>query len=566
MSDDDIWDVGADVVVVGSGAAGFAAAFAARQAGASVLIVEKAGYLGGTTAKSGAYFWLPGNHLLRDRGLVDDRDQALRLMARLSYPQSYVPDDELLGLTRLEHDLLAAFFDNAGPALQAMADCGAFKPDLDMTMPDYCADLPEDTLPYGRHVFPDGWVSQNDIIAGRGVADGSTRGEFMIAEFERQARLLGIEIRTEHEAVRLITDAGSDDTDDAEGTDGPVVLGLELHHRTRTVLARARKAVVFASGGFAHNPDMRRQFLRGPVFGGCAAESATGDFVTIAGEVGAQLGNMSNAWWSQTPLEMVFAHPSTVRDVFMPFGDSMVLVNRFGKRVVNEKMVYNERSQVHFAWDATHREYANLLLFQVYDDAVAQSDFDFPYRVPVPLPGESVGYVVSGDTIDDLAAALDARLAQLVDRTGGVRLADGFAEQLRATIARFDAFAESGVDEDFGRGGTPIQQAWNGPPRRADMANPTMHPFAATGSYHAIILGPGMLDTKGGPRIDDRARVLDVRGQPISGLYGAGNCIASPAGQAYWSAGATLGVALTFGYIAGRAAASEPVKAFGGES
>ncbi|WP_236789606.1 FAD-dependent oxidoreductase [Amycolatopsis sp. GM8] len=559
MADDDIWDVDADVVVVGSGAAGFAAAFAARHEGASVVMVEKAGFLGGTTAKSGAYFWIPNNHLLRERGLVDDRDQALRLLARLSYPQSYVPEDERLGLSRLEYDLLAAFFDNAAPALQAMTDCGAFKPGLDMAMPDYCADLPEDTVPYGRHIFPDGWRSQQDIIAGLGVTDGSTRGEFMIAEFERQARLLDIDIRTSHEAVRLITD-DSDDSDDG----GVRVVGLELHHRTRTVLARARKAVVFASGGFAHNADMRRQFLRGPVFGGCAAESATGDFVTIAGEVGAQLGNMSHAWWSQIALEMALAQPSTIRDVFMPFGDSMVLVNRFGKRVVNEKMVYNERSQVHFEWDATHREYSNLLLFQVYDDAVANNDFDNPYRVPVPMPGESVGYVLSGDTIEELAAALDARLAELSDRTGGVRLDDGFAARLRATITRFDRLAESDVDEDFGRGESPIQRAWIGPPRHHGMANPTMHPFAGTGPYHAIILGAGMLDTKGGPRIDAQGRVLDVRGEPIRGLYGAGNCVASPAAQAYWSAGATLGVALTFGYIAGRGAAAEQVSDFDG--
>ncbi|GAA1850772.1 3-ketosteroid-delta-1-dehydrogenase [Pseudonocardia ailaonensis] len=560
MTDDDIWDVAADVVVVGSGAAGFAAAFAAQQEGASVLMLEKAGFLGGTTAKSGAYFWIPNNHLLRERGLVDDRDRALRLLARLSYPQAYAPDAERLGLSALEYDLLAAFFDNAAPALQAMTDCGAFKPGLDMEMPDYCADLPEDAVPYGRHVFPDGWRSQQDIIAGRAVDDGGTRGEFMIAEFERQARLLGIDIRTDHRAVRLITDPDGSD-------EGAVsVAGLEVHHRTGTVLVRARRAVVFASGGFAHNADMRRQFLRGPVFGGCAAESSTGDFVTIAGEVGAQLGNMGNAWWSQIALEMALAQPSTIRDVFMPYGDSMVLVNRFGRRVVNEKMVYNERSQIHFHWDATHREYSNLLLFQVYDDAVATNEFDNPYRVPVPMPGESVRYVVSGETLEELADALDARLAELADRTGGVRLDGDFAEQLRATITRFDTLAGSEVDPDFGRGDSPIQRHWIGPGRREGMANPTMHPFAATGPYHAIILGAGMLDTKGGPRIDAQGRVLGVRGEPIRGLYGAGNCIASPSAQAYWSAGATLGVALTFGHIAGRAAAAEPVRAFGGLS
>jgi 3-oxosteroid 1-dehydrogenase len=556
MAQDDIWDIEADVVVVGSGVAGFAAAFAAQHEGASVVMVEKAGFLGGTTAKSGAYFWIPNNHLMRERGLTDDRDQALRLLARLSYPQSYAPDAERLGLSRLEYELLAAFFDNAGPALRALTDCGAFKPGVDMLMPDYCADLPEDTVPYGRHIFPDGWISQQDIINGRVVADGGTRGEFMIAEFERQARLLGIDIRTNHEAVRLITDE-SDHTSVS-------IVGLELHQHTRTVLARARKAVVFASGGFAHNPDMRRQFLRGPVFGGCAAESATGDFVTIAGEVGAQLGNMNHAWWSQIPLEMALAVPSTIRDVFMPFGDSMVLVNRFGKRVVNEKMVYNERSQVHFEWNPTRREYSNLLLFQVYDDAVANNDFDNPFRVPVPMPGDSASYVVSGDTLDELADALDTRLTALADRTGGVRLGDGFTKQLQATITRFNTLAASGIDDDFGRGDSPIQRAWIGPPRHDGMANPTMHPFAATGPYHAIILGAGMLDTKGGPRIDAQGRVLSVRGEPILGLYGAGNCIASPAAQAYWSAGATLAAALTFGYVAGRAAAAEPARDYEG--
>src|SRR5688572_12129863 len=125
-------------------------------------------------------------------------------------------------------------------------------------------------------------------------------------------------------------------------------------------------------------------------------------------------------------------------------------------------------------------------------------------------------------------------------------------------MARFDGFARAGVDEDFHRGESPIEVKWNGAGRPGS-ANPTMAPFSG-GPYHCVILGAGAFDTNGGPRIDTRARVLDVTGSPIPGLYGAGNCIASVAGQSYWGPGGTIGPALTFGYIAGLHAAAEPVK------
>jgi hypothetical protein len=267
---------------------------------------------------------------------------------------------------------------------------------------------------------------------------------------------------------------------------------------------------------------------------------------------------MNNAWWNQCVVEVALRTPSTIRDVWMPFGDSMIQVNRFGRRVVNEKMPYNERAQVHFQWNPSRREYSNLLLFMIYDDDVAQHPSASSFREPVPPPGESPDYVISGQTWEELAANLDARLETLAPRPGGARLDAAFTTNLRDTVVRYDGFAAAGRDEDFGRGETPIQLAWGSGDRGAP--NPTMHPFRAEGPYHCIILGGGSLDTKGGPRINPRAQVLDGSGVPIPGLYGAGNCIASPAGQAYWAAGGTIGPALVFGFVAGRHAAEEKEK------
>jgi 3-oxosteroid 1-dehydrogenase len=532
--DEEIWDAAADVVVVGSGAAGFAAAVTAAVRGGSVIMLERADWLGGTTAKSGATYWVPNNPLMREKGMTDPREYALRYMARLSFPPRYAPGREYLGLSRHQYNLLAAYYDNASLMVEELMSAGALQPVLDLATPDYNADLPEDLAPYGRHLRPD-FVPDGT---------GSTGGDMLIAGLRAAAEARGVRILLGHRVTDVIR------------SESDAVVGVEAHRRSGTVLVRARRGVVFASGGFAHNAELAATYLRGPIFGGCAAGSNTGDLVRIAASIGADLGNMSNAWWSQVVVESAVNGP-TIKDVWLPFGDSMIQVNRHGERAVNEKMVYNERSQVHFSWSAHGREYPNLLMFMLYDDAVANAPGDMSsMRQPVPLAGQEAPYVISGATWDDLALALEDRLQPLAGLTGGLRLAPDFAGTLRRTVARFNEFAKTGADLDFHRGETPIQVAWHGTPRRPDMPNPTMHAFAEHGPYHAIILGAGALDTKGGPRIDADGRILSVDGEPIAGLYGAGNCIAAPAGQAYWSAGATIGSALTFGYLAGRHVAS----------
>jgi succinate dehydrogenase/fumarate reductase flavoprotein subunit len=93
------WDDVADVVVVGTGAAGSTAALRAASLGAEVVVLEKAAITGGTTGRSGGVLWVPANPVMRATGIDDPRDDALRYMARTAHPVSYRPDDPHLGLT-----------------------------------------------------------------------------------------------------------------------------------------------------------------------------------------------------------------------------------------------------------------------------------------------------------------------------------------------------------------------------------------------------------------------------------------------------------------------------------
>jgi hypothetical protein len=502
-------------------------------------MIERAATVGGTTYRSGGGYWIPNNRFMRAAGLADPREPALRLMARLAYPYRYDPDHPTLGLSANAYELITTFYDRGNEAIDHLERLGALFSLHDPLIPDYNSDLAENMAPYGRYIVP-------TPLLGSGLEQGN--GVAMIEQLQAGGKQFGVELLLEHRATHCVRNS--------QGR----VIGLEIDHPRGTSRFGARSAVIFGSGGFLHNREMRTDYLRGPIFGGCGAITNTGDFVRMGIEVGAELANMNQAWWAQVVLEEVLDNPSPpLRSLWIPFGDSMVLVNRFGRRVVNEKVTYNERGQAHFAWDAGAREYPNLLLFMIYDDAVARNTVNSAFRRPVPMPGVKNQYLITGADWPDLAAKIRKHLAVVAPWTGGVRLADGFENELATTIARFNRFAEGGHDLDFHRGEKLIEQAWGGPVRDGNTKNPCMFPLSSEGPYHCFILAGGGLDTKGGPRTDSAARVLDVNGNPIPGLYGAGNCVASPTGQAYWSAGATLGPALTFGYLAGLGAAQEPI-------
>jgi hypothetical protein len=171
--------------------------------------------------------------------------------------------------------------------------------------------------------------------------------------------------------------------------------------------------------------------------------------------------------------------------------------------------------------------------------------------------------VLRGDTLEELAAGLDARLESLGGDARGIRLEPDFATRLQATLERFNGFARAGKDEDFGRGDAEIDRFFHGDPKDNPHPNPTMHPISETGPYYTTILAPSAIETKGGPRTNASGQILGADDEPVPGLYGVGNCVASPSGQAYLAGGSTFGPHLTFGYLAARSLVEEPVKQIG---
>jgi succinate dehydrogenase/fumarate reductase flavoprotein subunit len=374
----------------------------------------------------------------------------------------------------------------------------------------------------------------------RGASQGDGRDlvRHLLAATERTE---GIEIVVGHRVVDTIV---------ADGR----VRGVVARSGQRELRIHAARGVVFCTGGFEHNQELRERYLRGPLVGTCGAGTNRGDFVPIAQRLGASLDNMAEGWWSELPLEPCLESFEQGSLMSTPFGDSMILVDRRGDRVVNEKLMYNERGKIHFATDESGG-YPNYLLFQVFDAAVLDSSGQWPSRWPVPYPGdERPAYLLSGATFAELAAAIRQRLAQLADATGGFQLDDDFAARLPQTVERFNAFARAGRDDDFHRGETITELYFAADLREDPAPNHTMYPFRDSGPYYAIILGASALGTKGGPRVDTSARVLGEGGAPIPGLFAAGNCMGSPSGESYWGGGATLGLALTFAHTAARSA------------
>ena len=538
------WDLEADIVCVGSGAAAMSAATTAVTEGASVIVLEKAPVLGGTTAKSGAVFWIPNHYGLKARGVEDKREDCVQFLCRYAFPTLYSPDAPRFGLSALDYDRISAFYDYGSEAVDYIRQHGIFNLKewrmwaLDEPAVDYLAHVPENKTPTGRP------------LAATDAEGTFCWGWGMIEQMAAYLQARDVPVLTEHSVSELLTDESG------------AVVGLSANTATGGVRVRARKAVIMGTGGFAHNTDMLQRFHEVFAYGSCAQLSAQGDFVPMAQKLGARMGNMHGAWRCAVVLEQALENRSVGTGMFVPPGDAMLLVNRYGKRFVNEHRNYNDRSRSHSTFDPNRAEFPNEFQFMIYDQRTAALVSEDNGQPPI-TPQES--YVIKGETLADLATQIRARVASLSPAMGGFTLDDDFDSQMIAAVEQFNGYALSGKDPDFGRGDQPYDVAWhrlwglfNYTEAHAENPHPnsTMHPLAAAGPYYAIILAPGLLDTNGGPMTDAHARIVDEADQPIPGLYGAGNCICAPTRNAYAGAGGTIGPALTYGYIAAKHAVS----------
>ena len=284
--------------VVGSGVAGLATALFSRWHGNKVLVLEKANKLGGTTTKAAFWYWVPNNAAMRKAGTKDPKKDCIRYMARLSRPEMYNADAPRFGMPEWEYSQYEAIYDNASTATELLSDKGALEYRHCDFVPDYWAELPEDKAPKGRVLLPKG--------ARETMSDG---GEVAVRTMSEAAKRDGVDIRTGHRVQRVIRNSKGE------------IIGVEADSAKGKKRLLARKAVVFCTGGFTHNVELRKNYLSAPVYGGCAALSNEGDFVYVASALGAQLRNMNYAWMCPIVFEKAMARDPGLIGTFSPSGE-----------------------------------------------------------------------------------------------------------------------------------------------------------------------------------------------------------------------------------------------------
>lgn len=534
------WDLEADVVVLGSGGAAMTAAIAAHDFGATdVVILEKSGMVGGTTAMSGGMLWIPKSHHQIAAGIVDSDDDIVAYLDALAPGQ-------------LDPETLGAFLEFGPELVRWLEDCTPVRFHAFDDFPDYQPSLPGAKPGGGRSLDNDAfaferlgkWATRVNpskmAYSVRGSLkegidrslDAATLAEREKGDYRGLGQALagalflgilerGIPIEFEKRGRKLVME------------DGRVTGVLAEDARGHDFRVRARRGVVIATGGFEWNETLVKAFVRGPLTGPVSVPENEGDGLLMAIEAGAQLGNMQNAFWQQSVLEMKpqrGAKPNYMLGSSDRARPGAILVNRAGKRFVNEAANYQAVGKVLHDFDAGRHEYVNLPYWLIIDQRNRNKYPSLSSAPGSPKPS----YMLQAETLEELAGKAGIDPAGLV-----------------ATVERFNAMVRNGHDDDFNRGDNAYDnfRMWGDtdfePPYRT-LGVIDQSPF------YAVQFEAGALGTSGGPRINANGQVLDWADNPIPGLFAAGNVSAAVLGEAYGGAGGTLGPGMTFGYLAGK--------------
>ena len=539
-----------DLIVLGSGAAGLAAAVTAAHSGARVLVLEQAEVLGGTTAWSGGWVWAPGNPLapagsaegVRDylRAVTGNHFNAPRVDAYLgavprmvaffhnhtalqfdlgaSIPDTYgdLPgagmggrsviarpfDARALGpeLAMLRRPLAETTFH--GMTIQAGADLRAF-----MTMlrkPRAFAYVTGRVLRHARDL----------ALHGRGM--DLRNGAALAGRLLRSALDLGVVFRTGVTVARLVR----------EGR----VTGVQLSTGARIATVRG---VVLATGGFAQDPVRMAQLVpQAPGHRSLSVPTAQGAGASLAEGVGAAMDISAASAVALCPVSCVpwAKGPSGVFPHIIDRGKPGVIgVLRDGRRFCNEGLGYHDYVSALLAACRTQPAESWLICDHRF---LRRYGLGIVRPAPVPWQGwQKNGYLLTGSTPRELAQVCG------IDPNG-----------LERTLSEWNQHAPAGCDPVFDRGRTAYMRLQGDPDHGP---NPCVAPIT-TAPFHAVRVIPGSFGTFAGLATDGHARVLQPDGQPIPGLYAAGSDAASPFGGFYPAGGINLGPALTFGHVAAR--------------
>jgi 3-oxosteroid 1-dehydrogenase len=384
--------------------------------------------------------------------------------------------------------------------------------------------MPPITMEEGGLAAAFGELPDADLIAKRTAEDVRTMGGALIAALFKGLLDRGVEAHTRTRARALVVDSGG------------AVIGVQAERSDDRgdLFVGARRGVVLANGGFEWNRELVRAFLGVDVHP-LSPPGNEGDGLVMAMEVGAALANMNSAWWYPAMRDPGLTYedePLYLLGSGRNFAGSIV-VNRRGHRFANEGATYQDLPKTFQVFDPVAQEYPNEApVWLIFDQALRN--------------GAVVGTLLPGTPTPDWVDQAPT-LRQLAERIGVDP--DG----LEATVTRFNEHAARKEDPDYHRGSLWFEGLMSGGPDPAACLRPIdQPPFYALPIYH------GVLGTNGGPLVDEQARVRRLRGGVIPGLYAAGNAAASVFGPAYPGGGATLGPAMTFGYLAGRHAAEQP--------